>query len=231
MPITAVARNPHVTIPSAPVHGAREQCAVATPPPAGQFHTGRRVGNRPESLPNWRLTDTTEEIAEAVARAFGGVPMTDGALADLITTSPVLPIVLDSADSVTTQFRLWGPKGLIHHCDGERFLSPSDRHGTVCGCPTAPDERAALAKALQAPQPDTTVSFRLAGHRYLGRFEFRSPSRLFADSAAEVRAQLAEAVGETRCELALELITVPATGGIELSFRTPRLTVVRPSAQ
>ncbi|BAJ29919.1 MULTISPECIES: hypothetical protein [Kitasatospora] len=196
-----------------------------TAPTTGRFYTGRRKENRPESLPSWRLSDTTAETASAVALVLGGLPTLDDGQADLVTRSAVLPVVLDSPAAVSTELRLWGPKGLVHHCDGTLFLSPSDLRGMPCGCPVSAGERSALAKRLQAPQPETTVSFRLAGHPELGRFEFRSPSRLFADSAAEVRSRLVGATGDTICRLALELVTVLVSGGAELSFRAPRLAI------
>ena len=145
-----------------------------------------------------------------------------------MTGSPAVRVVLDGARSVSIEMRLWGPKGLVHHCDGALLLSPAEVRGAPCGCPGSSEERVALAKVLQAPQPETTVTFRLAEHYGLGRFEFSSPSRMLADEACEVRAQLSGIAGEALCELALELVTVTVAGGIEVSFRKPTLKVIGP---
>ncbi|MFJ4680676.1 hypothetical protein [Kitasatospora sp. NPDC088783] len=193
----------------------------------GRFHTGRRTDNRPESLPNWRVSSTTPETAAAVSQLLGGTQADDWAQG-VVTGSPAVRIVLDGAGSVVTEMRLWGPKGLVHHCDGALFLSPAEVRGAPCGCPSSSEERAALAKMLKAPQPETTVTFRLAGHYGLGRFEFSSPSRMLADETPEIRAQLAGFVGEALCELALELVTVTVAGNVELSFRKPTLKVIGP---
>ncbi|MFJ9775596.1 hypothetical protein ACIRVF_30855 [Kitasatospora sp. NPDC101157] len=193
----------------------------------GRFHTGRRIDNRPESLPNWRVSATTSETAAAISQLLGGATADDWTQG-VVTGSPAVRVVLDGADSVTTELRLWGPKGLVHHCDGVLFLSPTEVQGTPCGCPESSEERAALAKKLRAPQPATTVVFRLAGRYDLGRFEFSSPSRLLADAAVKTRTQLAGIAGEALCELALELVTVTVGGGVEVSYRKPTLTVLGP---
>ncbi|MER5638328.1 hypothetical protein ABT095_15370 [Kitasatospora sp. NPDC002227] len=203
--------------------------AVCTPNDAvvGRFHTGRRIDNRPESLPNWRVSTTTPETAAAISQLLGGTTADDWAQG-VVTGSPAVRVVLDGVDSVTTELRLWGPQGLVHHCDGALFLSPTEVQGTPCGCPESSEERAALAKKLRAPQPATTVVFRLAGRYDLGRFEFSSPSRILADAAVTTRAQLAGIAGEALCELALELVTVTVGGGVEVSYRKPTLTVLGP---
>ncbi|MFJ5882933.1 hypothetical protein [Kitasatospora cineracea] len=193
----------------------------------GRFHAGRRIGNRPESLPNWRVSTTTPEIAAAVSHLLGGTSA-DDCVDEVVTGSPAVRIVLDGACSVTTEMRLWGPKGVVHHCDGALFLSPAKVRGNPCGCPASSEERAALAKALKAPQPTTTVTFRLAERYGLGRFEFSSPSRMLADEACEIRARLSALTGEVLCELALELVTVTVAGGAEVSFRKPTLKIIKP---
>ncbi|MEU9129236.1 hypothetical protein AB0D08_14215 [Kitasatospora sp. NPDC048540] len=193
----------------------------------GRFHTGRRTDNRPESLPNWRVSTVTPDTGVAVARLLGGAPADDWAQG-VVTGSPAVRIVLDGARSVSTEMRLWGPKGLVHHCDGALFLSPTEVRGAPCGCPDSSEERVALAKMLQAPQPETAVTFRLAEDYGLGRFQFSSPSRMIADEAGEIRAQLSGITGEALCELALELVTVTVAGGVEVSFRRPTLKVIGP---
>jgi hypothetical protein len=208
---------------------ADRSVAPATPTPdspvVGRFHTGRRIDNRPESLPNWLVSTTTPETAAAVSQLLGGTPVDDWAQG-VVTGSPAVRVILDGARSVATEMRLWGPKGLVHHCDGALFLSPTEVQGDPCGCPSSSEERAALARMLKAPQPTTTVTFRLAEHYDLGRFEFSSPSRLLADEAGDIRAQLSGIAGEALCELALELVTVTVAGGVEVSFRRPTLKVI-----
>lgn len=225
---TATARKYYLTSPTAPTVGTDDQRAAPDAPPAGRFHMGRRIDNRPESLPHWRVTSPNMETATAVAQLLGGSAIPNDKAVEVLTTAPVVRIVLDGVRSVTTEMRLWGPKGLVHHCDGTLFLSPTDARGNPCGCPSSSEERAKLAKMLKAPQPETTVNFRLAEYYDLGRFGFSSPSRLLADEAPEIRAQLAAITGEALCELALELVTVTVAGGAEVSFRRPTLKVIGP---
>ncbi|MFF2657671.1 hypothetical protein ACFVUH_09950 [Kitasatospora sp. NPDC058032] len=228
MPATALVRNSPITTASAPVLGADDQRAAIEPPPVGQFHSGRRVDNRPESLPCWRVSVPTVDTAAGVAQSLGGSAVPSGENVDVLTTSPTVRIVLDGSRCVVTEMHLWGPRGLVHHCDGVLFLSPTEVRGNPCGCPTSSPERAMLAKKLQAPQPKTTVTFRLADHYGLGRFEFSSPSRMLADESSEIRSQLSRITGEALCELALELVTITVSSGVDVSFRRPALKVIGP---
>ena len=179
-------------------------------------------------LYEWRVSDLTAESAATVAQLLGGTPVPGDRDVEVLTSSSRVRIVLEGAQSVATEMRLWGPQGLVHHCDGILFLSPSAVEGTPCGCPKSSDERALLAKKLQAPNPVTSVSFRLAECYGIGRFEFSSPSRILADAAPEIRNQLSRISGEALCELALELVTVAVSGGVEVSYRMPTLSVLGP---
>ncbi|GAA3056355.1 hypothetical protein GCM10020229_80150 [Kitasatospora albolonga] len=205
-----------------PVGSVASSAAVA-----GRFHSGRRVGNCPESLATWRVCGTSGEMTSAVAGLLGGVPQTTGDGTEVVTSSASVRVVLAGAPAVATELRLWGTKGLEHHCDGVLFLSPASRRGTPCGCPASPAGRAELARSLRAPQPDTTVTFRLADAYGLGEFVFSSPSQLLADDTPGIRERLGEIGGETLAELAIELVTV-ALGGVEVSFRKTTLTVIGP---
>ncbi|GAA1992003.1 hypothetical protein [Kitasatospora viridis] len=228
MPPTALARTSHSTIVSAPGSGADRLHPTVVPPPVGRFHAGRRVDNRPESLPQWRVSSTSSEVAIAVGRLLGGTAAVGDQTAEVLTTSHVVRVILDGPHSISTEMRLWGPKGVLHHCDGARFLTPAKVQGTPCGCPDSAKERVALAKVLRAPQPETTVTFRLADHYSLGWFEFSSPSRMLADEAGDIRTKLSSVVGEALCELSLDLVTVTVAGSADVSFRRPRLNVIGP---
>lgn len=229
MPVTATARNPHLATVSAPASGLPTPAARH---PVGQFHLGRRVDNRPESLATWRVTTSESQVALAVADHFDAAPTEsapspDGEI-EILTAASAVRVVIAGSPSINADMRLWGRGQLVHHCDGVVFLSPPSTAGSACGCPRAMSDRKALAKSGRGPQPSVTVSFRLAQDPSRGMFRFQSPSWNFATSLPAVRGALDAIGGEALCDLAIQRVDVPIRGGASLAYRMPVLTVLGP---
>lgn len=199
---------------------------------AGQFRSGRLTGTRPESLACWRVTTVDAGTAQTVAQLLGGQPEASQEARpnhfEVMTDQPTVHIVVDGADAITTDMKLWGREGIVHHCSGGVFLSPRATKGRPCGCPILMSEHLASAKSGDLPQPDTTLTFRLAHSYDLGLFHFQSPSGHLAKSTGHIRNGLSAAKGESLCELAIELVKFTARDGSPMSYRKPVIRLIRP---
>ncbi|WP_432758466.1 hypothetical protein [Streptomyces benahoarensis] len=196
---------------------------------AGNFQFGRVIGNRPVVSPRWRVTTGELHVAERVARVLGGAPEKCGHQGsdsfDLETESPAVLVAIDGPGGISMDMRLWGPRGLTHHCDGVAYLSPEAEKGRPCGCPSSMIERRGSAKSGQGPQPNTTITFRLPGVGDVGDFQFQSSSWKLAETVCELQCALAAVDAPSLCELSLERVEFKTVTGRSVSYFKPVLAV------
>lgn len=201
---------------------------------AGDVEFGRIVGNKLLTLPIWRLITGSQTIAEKFGRAYGGKPEPHPAEGterwEVVSERSALPVVVAGPDAVSMEMKLWDSRGLAHHCDGEVFLTPTDRAGTPCGCPPLMVQRKERAKVGQGPQPVTTVPFHLVDGHELGVFRFRSSSWRFAETVGALREELAMVHGPALCELSLESVEFTTRNRRHVSYCRPAVKVHGPGS-
>ncbi|WP_116210118.1 hypothetical protein [Streptomyces olivoreticuli] len=199
----------------------------------GRFRSGRMAGNRPESLSTWRVTTGDPEVADAIAKAYGGSPEAwetsaeDGL--EVVTEAESVKIIIDGTHTVRSRMVLWGRQGPIHECDGVEFLSPEEDRGQPCGCPALLADRKAAAKTGRGPAPSVEVTFRLASDPDLGRFRFVSGSWELVKVLHEIENKLDQVGGPALCTLRLELVEFQTKSGIDVRYRKPVIDVHKPA--
>jgi hypothetical protein len=148
----------------------------------GRFRSGRLVKSGkteiPESLNEWRVTTGDPTVAAKVAELLGGESEpweTDHEdNLQVLTTSKTVQIIIEP-DGVDASFKQFIPgSGLVHHCDGFRFLSPEEDRGEPCRCPSLINERKLKATQGRGPKPSVDIKFRLLDAPELGIFRFNS---------------------------------------------------------
>lgn len=198
----------------------------------GRFHSGRMVDGTPEQLAEWRVTTGDPDVAEAVAKLFGGSPVeTDSTAENYIevqTSHDRIAVLLSGPDAITADMKLWNRNQLIHHCDGVEYLSPDEDRGKACGCPALMEDRKAAAKSYRGPSPSISVTFRLAGAPDLGLFRFQSGSWTLAAVLHEYDNALTKVDGQAVAELALELVEYTTKKGRDVSYRKPVIRGIKP---
>ncbi|MEU9620423.1 hypothetical protein [Streptomyces sp. NPDC048155] len=194
----------------------------------GRFRSGRMVGNRPESLSEWRVTTSDPETAKAIEGLMGGKAdkwETSGEDAlEILTEKDAVKIVIDGVHAIQARMVLWGRQGPIHECDGATFLSPEEK-GTPCGCPKLIIDRKAAAKSGRGPAPSVQVKFRLADDPRLGEFRFVSGSWELVKILHEVESDLERVGGPALCTLRLELVEFTTKSGVDVAYRKPVIDV------
>ncbi|MFI0716621.1 hypothetical protein ACH4SK_39780 [Streptomyces inhibens] len=195
----------------------------------GQFQFGCVIDNRPVALPDWRVTTDDSGVAAEVARIVGG--RTESALIngsdplEVVTESPSVQV---GPGGIATHMKLWGSRGLMHHCDGVVFLSPDGARGRPCGCPRLMADRKEQAKLGRGPQSNTVAIFRLAGNYDMGDFRFQSISWKLAETVRDVRGELAALDDSTLCELSLEAVEFGTKSGRRVSYYKPVVKALGP---
>jgi Recombination directionality factor-like len=194
---------------------------------AGWFRFGRLVDNRPQALSSWRVTTRTQESAAAVARLFGGSPQhwqtTSADHFEVLTDASNVRITLEGPHCITSDMRKWGHKGLVHHCDGQQFLSPHEMKGEPCGCPESAKDRKSWARSRLGPQPNTEILFRIDKMPDLGDFRMHSISWKFAESVASALALMNSAQSKLICGLSLTVAEFDVMAGHRTKYRQPLL--------
>jgi hypothetical protein len=197
----------------------------------GRFYSGRSVNNLPESLENWRVMTGDMAVANDVAHRLGGTPEeTDSAsehFIEVLTEAPKVLVVVDAESGYYSDMKLWNRSKLVHHCDGVEFLSPDDKAGKPCGCPSLFAERKQAARDFMGPSPSITIRFRLADDYELGEFKFQTGSWSLAEVEGEVLDNLSRIGGEVLCELSLELVEYNTKKGRAVSYRKPVLKALK----
>lgn len=174
----------------------------------GSLLCGQRRDNRPEPLGSWRLVCNDKAIRER----FGQV----------LEVSCV-QVLLDGADSICLEMVQWDQSGVVHHCDGFRYLSPVERVGDSCGCPLEIEKRKRDAAIGLGPQPSVRISFRTAKFPEAGTFVLRSSSWVLFRAAALLKSELGSNTGETLCDLSIETVELISTDGTVLTYFQPMI--------
>jgi hypothetical protein len=200
----------------------------------GWFHAGRFRGQRPEGLRRWRITSAHLGVIERLKGVFGGEVEeskdADSYPMELLTVAERIEIIVEDVESLNTEMLMWGRSGVLHHCDGARFLSPHEKVGDPCGCPASLGERRSHANAGTGPQPSTEIRFCVAQLPDLGEFGFRSSSWEFMESADAIKAGISVENAETLCELSLEPVEFKMRSGQVVAGVAPAIRAVAADA-
>ncbi|QNA72011.1 hypothetical protein C8250_008945 [Streptomyces sp. So13.3] len=195
----------------------------------GRFHTGRIHDGRPQALDAWRVTTDIERVATGVASLMGGQPTAcasgDHSL-EVLTEHESVRIIMDQPGAVQAHMVLWRQNKRVHHCDGIEFLTPEDKEGQPCGCPSLFAERRAAARSGTGPMPSTDLVFRLAADPALGEFHLPTSSWQMAEQSAELQADLSRVEGQAVCDLTLEMVLLTTRKGMLVSYHKPVVTVL-----
>jgi hypothetical protein len=192
---------------------------------AFQFRSGKRNGNQPVSLQEWRITTPKLETVNALKELFGGT-ITEAPNGDyaLDTTRDTIEVVVD-ASKIESKLIQWADGLPIHECDGSKYLSPEADKGKPCDCPRLLDERKEKAKQRRGPKPNIVVPIRLPQDEDLGTGKYTATAWSFAEDLPYVMRQLSGINGEALCSLHLEHIEYEKNGKPQ-SFTKPVLSVL-----
>lgn len=169
----------------------------------GRIRTGNQVagGNgkrRPAKLETFRLTSESRELVEAAAAAYGGTvtPWRNGDHDEyeVITTAPVLDIVVPPGQPVSQWYELWSGGGCQRRCDGVTEVLAM----APCRCPADVDERRELAQKGEACKPTTRLNvmlpalpdlgvWRLESHGFYAAVELAGAAEILAMASATGR--------------------------------------------
>ncbi|MFD5198832.1 hypothetical protein ACFWM7_01415 [Streptomyces sp. NPDC058375] len=210
----------------------------------GRFRSGRLVGKQPESLNEWRVTTGDPIVAAKIAELFGGEPAaweTDKEdSTEILTDTPSVDIIIENSDALDASMKLFGMSGLVHHCDGVKFLSPEEEKGDPCGCPPAFQDRKDRAKSGRGPKPSVDLTFKLADAPELGLFRFNSGSWELVKVLHNVIADIDKTGGReyadddtvtekgvaVRATLSIENVSYTTKAGRDVSYNKPVIKVV-----
>ena len=195
----------------------------------GTFHATCPSHDRPRALDTWLITTDHADLATALTEHLGGQITTEptaGRL-EVQTAARAVPIVVHGPGDLTTDLRQSGPRGLVHHCDGTHFLTPADRHGRPCGCPSSLAARKLRAHSGTGPAPYTLLRFYLADYVYLGVFRFTSASWHLAGAIPPLKARLT-ADGPSSGRLLIEKSEFSTPSGLRLPIHSPAITLGNP---
>src|SRR5690606_38022846 len=206
---------------------ARPKPRAKSPTIAFQLKSGTKVGSRPRSLSEWRVLAADPQIAAAGAELYGGQPRewdpTKELGLEVMTSASSIPVVVSEIDERLIQ---WCPRGPIHDCDGEFFLSPDSRAGQLCGCPPTLRERKAAARDGIGPSPWISLRLRFADDYPLGEGKYVATSWSFVQEyLPQVREDLDRIDGEALCTLSIERVQDATKSGMNVDFNRPSLTV------
>ncbi|MER7922148.1 hypothetical protein ABTY96_03255 [Streptomyces sp. NPDC096057] len=210
----------------------------------GRFRSGRLVKNgtrdEPESLNEWRVTTGDPTVAAKIAELFGGeVEPWETDKEDnlqILTDAKSVQIVIEP-DGVDASFKQFIPgTGMVHHCDGFKYLSPDEDKGEVCRCPSLMAERKLRATQGRGPKPSVDVLFRLADAPDQGKFRFNSGSWKLVDALGPLFADLdkhGNAESAVRASLTIKNVSyVPKKGpraGQQISYNVPEIKILGPA--
>lgn len=192
----------------------------------GTFSIGKSVVNadtgrtEPVALDTFRVMSGKPEVAQAVSQLLGGAPEeTDSPseeFIEVITTANAVQVVVDGPSALRSDMKQWVRGKLVHHCDGEVFLSHISNENLVgkrCNCPELFAERKQAAKDEMGPKPAIELTFRLAEDLDLGKFKLKTGAWTLAAVLHEVEYALEAIGGDTLVEIGLELVEFTPTKG------------------
>ncbi|MYW28339.1 hypothetical protein [Streptomyces sp. SID2119] len=209
----------------------------------GRFRSGRLVGKQPESLNEWRVTTGDPVVAAKVAELLGGTPEPWSTEKEdnleVLSDSASVEIIIENSDALDASMKLFGMSGLIHHCDGVKFLSPEEEKGDPCGCPASFQDRKDKAKAQRGPKPSVDLTFKLADAPELGLFRFNSGSWELVKVLHNVIADIDKTGGReyadddtvlekgvaVRATLSIENVSYTTKAGRDVSYNKPVIKV------
>lgn len=217
----------------------------------GRFRSGRLVGKQPESLNEWRVTTGDPVVAAKIAELFGGEPAgwetEKEDSTEILTDAASVNIIIENSDALDASMKLFGMSGLVHHCDGVKYLSPDEDKGESCGCPESFQDRKDKAKSGRGPKPSVDLTFKLADAPELGLFRFNSGSWELVKVLHNVIADIdktggreyadddtvTEKGGPVRATLSIENVSYTTKGGRDVSYNKPvvKVTGVYEAAQ
>jgi len=210
----------------------------------GTFSIGKSVlneatqRNEPVALDTFRLMTGDKQVAEAVAQLLGGsADETDSPseeFVEVITTSAKFEVIVDGPGGLRSDMKQWVRGKLVHHCDGELFLSHLSNEklvGTRCTCPELFAERKQMAKDEMGPKPAIELTFRIAADPELGKFKLKTGAWTLAAVLHEAEEALEAIGGEALVVVGLELVEfVISKGpkkGTQVSYYKPTIDVVK----
>ncbi|WP_069752931.1 hypothetical protein [Streptomyces sp. EN16] len=209
----------------------------------GRFRSGRLVGKQPESLNAWRVTTGDPVVADKVAELFGGEvgewETTKEDHLEVLTDAATVRIIIENSDALDASMKLFGMSGLVHHCDGVKYLSPDEDKGESCGCPAAFQDRKDRAKSGRGPKPSVDLTFTLADAPELGKFRFNSGSWELVKTLHNVIADIDNAGGREYADddtvtekgvpvvatLTIENVSYTTKAGRDVSYNRPVVSV------
>ncbi|WP_399013136.1 hypothetical protein [Streptomyces sp. FIT100] len=206
----------------AQVHGREELVGQIT---ADEGRTGRRAG-----LWSWLLTTESREVAECVSELYQGEAVGAAPGGDLHVRklhSRGIAVIVASAADVRHRLALEKEGGLVHACDGSRFLPPMLDEGKPCGCPDDPFERKAAARSGAGPRPDARLVFCLAAAPELGELSFQSSAWQLYESLESLSHKVERTGGPAQMELVLREQRLATRSGLDVSFSYPEVHTVR----
>lgn len=172
---------------------------------------------RPVALTEWRFTTGLMPVAQRIAELYGGTPQENSDspsefFIDVFTEAKRIPVIIEP-DGIYADMKQWINGKLVHHCDGVSFLSPDEKKGEPCGCPTLFAERKQAARDYQGPSPSIAVTFRLADAPDLGTFKLQTGAWSLAAVLHESLEALEDLGTAARATLELEYVEYVAKKG------------------
>ncbi|MEW2134328.1 hypothetical protein [Streptomyces sp. NPDC005435] len=200
------------------VHGCEELVGQIT---AEEWRTGR-LG----ALRAWLLTTKSRAVAERVAELYQGETARAASGGDLQARklrAESIAVIVANKTRVRRRLTLQNERGLVHACNGSRFLPPMPDEGEVCGCPDDPFERKAAARSGAGPRPDGRLVFCLAAAPELGEFSFKSSTWQFYESLESASREVERTDGPVQMELVLREQRLATRSGLDVSFTYPEV--------
>ncbi|MFD5254696.1 hypothetical protein ACFWM5_17870 [Streptomyces bobili] len=204
------------------MHGREKLVGQIT---AEEWRVGRPAGRR-----SWLLTAKNKEVAGRVSDLYQGEAVCGASGGDLYTRklhAEGIVVLVAGVANVKPRLTLENERGLVHACDGTRYLPPMVDEGAPCGCPDNPFERRAAARSGAGPRPDARLVFCLAAAPKLGEFSFRSSAWHFYESLESVSHEVERTAGPVQMELVLREQRLATRSGLDVSFTYPEVRSVR----
>jgi hypothetical protein len=200
----------------------------------GTLHSGKQVNGQATALPHFRFMVADDDVAEGLAALFDakvthtGVDKENHIEVECFEVDAI-EVIFNGPAALSSDLKLWINKKLVHHCDGELFLSPPEKQGLACNCPRSLAERKAAADEYRGPSPSMKMVFRLAGTGSDDTFAYSSGSWKLAEVFDDYQATIAKLGGEAIATLRLELVEfINKRTGKLVSYRKPVLDNIRP---
>lgn len=204
----------------------------------GKVHSGKMDGKTPVALDHWEFSTGDADTATALGEYFRAEVIdtrseSENFLRIEDTRTASLDVLLAGPQALTSDMKLWVNGKLLHHCDGERFLSvdnePGATIGDACGCPRLFNDRKEAAKVFRGPKPSIKLVFALAGAPELGLFSFSTGSWTMAEELWKYEEALGdlEGQGQIAAKLKLEHIEYTTKKGRDVSYFKPVLDRIR----